>query len=109
VPEPNLVAFLPQAATDWTFARHQVGARVHKDGRQAWIVVRRTVQQQDARLSGDGDADLVRELETTAAFEMLFRKENLRMSEQLPLVLRRQATEGSNVPLDDALPLGGKG
>ena len=66
------------------------------------------MKQQDARLGRDGNADLVGEFEPTAAFEVLLGKEDLRMPEQLSLVLRREATKERNVALDDALPLGRK-
>src|ERR1700674_3262810 len=62
------------------------------------------MQQEQARLSGDGDADLVRQLKPTDSLEVLLRQEYLGVSEQLRLVVGRETVEDWQIALEDHAP-----
>ena len=84
--------------------RHQIGRRIDQDGDEVRIVVGLAMQQQDAGLRGDRDADLVGDLQAAAAFEALLGKEHLDVPEELVLILGWQARRVGDVLLDDRAP-----
>jgi hypothetical protein len=65
------------------------------------------VEEEETRLCGDRDPDLVGQSEPTAPLEDLLGEEDLHVPQQLRLVRRRQAAEDRQVPLDDLAPRGG--
>jgi hypothetical protein len=62
------------------------------------------MEEQQARLSGDRDADFVGQLEPARALEMLFRQKYLRVAEQLGLIGRGETVEDCKVALEDRAP-----
>ena len=59
------------------------------------------MQQEQASLGRDREANLVRQLEAAAALEPFFREENLDMSKQLLPIHFRESGKKRKVALDD--------
>jgi len=75
----------------------------------AFLRESRAVQQEQARLRGDGHADLVRQLEATDALEVLLGEEDLDMAEQLLAIGWWEPAHDGHVALDRATPVVGEG
>ena len=77
---------------------------INQDRDQAGIVVGLPVQEQQARLGGDRDLDLVGQFQPAATLEELLGQEDLDVSLEFPLVGLGQAVVDRDVPLDDGEP-----
>ena len=73
------------------------------------IVVGLAVEQEQARLGGDRDPDLVGQLQPAAALEVLLGQEDLDVAVELPAVGLGEAVVERDVLLDDVCQAGGKG
>ena len=106
VAEAVLAALFPDAAADVALLVRGVSRRIDDDGNQLRVVIRLAMQQQQARLPRDGDADLVGQLEPADSLEVLLRQKYLGVSEQLGLIVRREAGEDREIALEDRAPGG---
>ena len=70
-----------------------VGRWINQDGEEPREIIRFTAQQQKTGLRRDDHANFVCDNLASAAFEPLFRQENLHMAEQLVLVVRRKSLQ----------------
>src|ERR1700682_3869607 len=77
VAEPVLAALCPDAATDVTIFVRGVSRRVHDDGDQLGVVISLAVEQQQACLPRDRDANFIGQLESAGSFEVLLRHKYL--------------------------------
>ena len=84
-------------------------ARIDKDFAPAGEVAGAPVQQQQAGLRRDGDADVVVDFEPGAADEALFGDEDLDVFLELQLQVDRQRAELRHAPLQDVAPVRRKG
>ena len=73
------------------------------------VVVGLPVEQQQARLRGDRDLDLVGQLQPAAALEVLLGQEDLDVPLEFPPVGLGEPAVVRDVPLDDREPPAGKG
>src|SRR5207248_8344874 len=85
------------------------GAGVDEDLAQPREVVRAAIEDEQARLRGDGDARLVGDLEPRAADERFLRDEDLDVLLELAAQLARQSTRVRDAPLENLAPLRWKG
>ena len=67
------------------------------------------MQEQEARLPRDRDANFVGELEAAGSLEMFFREKYLGVAEQLRLISRREPIEHRKISLEDSSPFRGRG
>src|SRR6185436_10279179 len=108
VSEAMLATFLPNAAADVALFVGDVFGWINENRRQLRVVIGLAMQQQQARLSRDGNTDLVGEHEPAASLEMFFRQKVLGVAEQLGLVFRSKAMEDGEVAFENLPPgLGG--
>ena len=84
--EPVFLAFFPNAAADVAILARSVARRIDDDRDQLGVVIGLAVEQQQTRLSGDGDANLVGQLEPAGALEMFLGQKYRGVAEQLGLV-----------------------
>jgi hypothetical protein len=64
------------------------------------------MEEEQAGLRCDRDADLIGQLEAATAFELFFTEKDLNVAQELGLVVRRKAAKDLEVPLDDRAPFG---
>jgi hypothetical protein len=106
--EPRLPALDHDAARRDGRLTPQIGPRIDEDHIEIGVVVRLAVEQQQTRLDGDRDLDLVGELEPSAPLERLFSEEDVDVPQELSLIVLREAEEVGHVLLDDREPFGRK-
>src|SRR6266513_2266354 len=104
VAESIVVAFLPDAAADVSFLACGVTRRIDKDRNEIGIVIRLAMQQEQTRLAGYGDANLVRQLQPAAALEALLGQKYLGVTKELRLIGRCEAGEDREIALEDLAP-----
>ena len=66
------------------------------------------MEEKQARLRGNSDANLIGEFESTAAFKMLFGQQNLNVTKKLGLIRGWEAAEDRKIAIKDGLPCGWK-
>ena len=86
-----------------------IGARVHQDHLEIDERVVISVQKQHARLSGDGHANLVRDLQPRASFEANLIEEDLHETMEALHVFARKPLYICNVLSENLVPSGRKG
>jgi hypothetical protein len=64
------------------------------------------MEQEETRLSRDRHTNLVRQLQSSASLEVLFRQEHLHMTEELDLIFRPKLPKERNVAREYSLPFG---
>ena len=104
--EQVLPAFFPDWSLKVPLTLRYVGRRIDQNGAQLRIIVRFSMQKEKACLGRDGDADFVGKLETVATFELFLGQENLHMTQELSLILRRESSKERQVVCDDGSPPG---
>ena len=109
VPKAMFAAFLPDAAAYVPLFVGNVARWIDEDRNQLRVVVGLAMQEQQARLSGDGDANLVGEHQPTAALEMLLGEKYLGVTEQLRLIFRGETVEDGQIALEYFAPRFGRG
>jgi hypothetical protein len=106
VAQQILAALFPNVTAEITFAGDGVTRGVNQNGSQSRIVVSLPMEEEETRLRRDSKANLLREFQACAAFEILFRQEHLHMTQELAPILRRKLAKDGNVVRQDREPLG---
>jgi hypothetical protein len=89
---------------------NQVGVRINQDrSKPRIIIVTLDMQQQDARISGYRDLDLVSHLQPPAPLKILFADEDLNRPLQFPLLGRQKLLKIRNISPKNFQPRFGKG
>src|SRR5580700_6068730 len=83
---------------------HHVGQWINKDREQTGEVVCLAMQQQETSLRRDSHADLIRDLESAAAFEPFLSKKYLNVPKQFRTVALVQFVKKYNMTLDQLQP-----
>src|SRR5208282_6559929 len=104
LPEPGRFALQHDSAADRLNAPGDIRMGINQDRDQAGIVAGLPVQEQQARLGGYRDLDLVGQFQPAASLEILLSQEDLDVSLEFPLVGMREAVEDRDVLLDDVEP-----
>jgi len=104
VAEAVLGSFFPDTAADVTLAILGVAGRIDENLRQLRVVIGVAMQQEQASLSGDGDADLISQLQPAAAFEVFLGKEDLDVAEELGAIVSRETPKDREVAIKNGEP-----
>src|SRR2546423_8107420 len=104
VAKPIFVALLPDPTAQVALFARRVTRGIDQNRNEVGIVIGLTMQQKQASLTRDGDADFVRQLQPATALEPLFGQKYLGMAEQLRLVRGRQPNKNGEIPLENLSP-----
>ena len=104
LPEPGRFTLLNDSPADRLNALGDIRMGIHQDRDQAGIVVGLPVQEQQARLGGDRNLDLVGQFQPAATLEILLSQEDLDVSLKFPLVCLREAVVDRDILLDHVEP-----
>jgi hypothetical protein len=88
--EQALPAFFPDRPLKMPLTVGDVGRWIDQDGAQLRVIIGLAMQEEKAGLGRDRQAHFVRQLETTATFELLLGQKDPDMSEKFGLILGRE-------------------
>lgn len=100
-PHPELMNFDNLISRPAAQRGDGISIRIDQNGLQTRIKIVFAIEQQDAGIGGDGDSYLVGHFQTAAPFKILLGDEDLDMTPQRPLLLRREACIVRNIPLQN--------
>ena len=106
MPQHVFAALFPKIPSDITIAGHGVTRWVNQNRSKLRVVVRFAMEQEETRLCGDGNANLIGELEAPAALKVLFRQEHLNVTEEFGPISSRKFANDRNIARQDGVPLG---
>ena len=104
LPEPSRLALQHGSAADRFNALGEIRMGIDQDRDQSGIVVGLPVQEQQARLGGDRDLDLVGQFQPAATLEEFLGEEDLDVPLEFLLVGLREVVVDWEVLLDDGEP-----
>jgi hypothetical protein len=102
--EPWFATFVPDITLEVPRFVRCVTRGIGKNRSQLGVVISRAMQEKKARLGCDRDPDLLGDFKPAAAFEMFFGEKDLDVTEELGLILGREAAENWKVACDDRSP-----
>lgn len=105
--EGDAGVFLHEEAVGGALAGREEGVGVHEDGAEFGVeALGGAVEHEDARLCGDGDADLVGDREAVAALEVFLVEEDVDEADELSALVGGELVGVGDVAAQVRLPLG---